>query len=132
MDRCLSESYIEIPPLLQNATNQATVDGGRVVFKCSFTGNYNRLHSVFHVYWIIDLHGKKNRIRVDGSGIMNYKMNVYPDCPMLDPRSLCCQFTSELHINTSRNLNGANVSCWADILNYRKPQSFFYSQANLS
>ena len=130
-ERCLSESD-DVPPLLYGATNQATVDGGKVVFKCSFTGNYNRLKSILYTYWIIDLHSRKNPIKVDiGSEMNDYKMNVYPDCPTLDHRSLCCQFTSELHINVSTTLNKANVSCWVNIHNSSTSQSIFYSQAKL-
>jgi len=86
----------------------------------------------FGVYWTVNS-TSKTHVKVDGRKITNYEMKVYLDCPTQDPQSLCCKFTSELHINTSRFLNGANVSCCAKIKDTTESQSieYVYSTANM-
>jgi len=83
-------------------------------------------------FWTIELPDQPFT-RIDEGTFRNYYVTTYPDC-MANSKSLCCQFTTELHINVSVFLDGANVSCWADIRsssNNYNPQRVLYSSAKL-
>ena len=112
--------------------DRATINGELIIYKCSFKGNYNRFRSTMETFWSIES-PEQPFTRIDEDRITNYHVTTYPDC-ITDSRSLCCQFTTELHINVSMFLDGANVSCWADIRNSsnnNNPERVLYSSAKL-
>ncbi|XP_065893758.1 uncharacterized protein [Dysidea avara] len=130
-DRCLPGNTT-IPPVVKGCMDRATINGELIIYKCSFKGNYNRFRSTMETFWSIES-PEQPFTRIDEDRITNYHVTTYPDC-ITDSRSLCCQFTTELHINVSMFLDGANVSCWADIRNSsnnNNPERVLYSSAKL-
>ena len=130
-DRCLQENTT-VPPILQGCINKTIIGLESIVFKCTFKGNYNRLQPIFDTFWTIKSPPQRH-IRLNEGNISSYYVTTYPDC-ITDSKSLCCQFTTELHINSSMYLDRANVSCWADIRNSSNSynaQRVLYSSAKL-
>ena len=84
------------------------------------------------VFWTIQS-PDQSFIRIDEDSVTNHYLTTHPDC-ITNSKLLCCQFTTELHINVSLFLDGANVSCWVDIRNSSSdynPQRVFYNSAKL-
>ena len=131
VERCLLKNTT-VPPLVRGCTDQTSIDRESTVYKCLFQGNYNRLQLMVDTFWTIES-PRLPFTRVDKGTVRNYNVTTYPNC-IPDSKSLCCQFTTELHIHVSMLLNGANVSCWADIHNSSNsynPQRVLYSSAKL-
>ena len=130
-ERCLLDN-VTVPSLIKGYTDQSSIDGELTLYKCSFQGNYNQLRLIVDTFWTIES-PELPFTRIDEGTIRNYHVTTNPDC-ITDSKTLCCQFTTELQINVSTFLDGANVSCWADIRNSShnyNPQHVLYSSAKL-
>jgi len=92
--------------ILSITPNQTIIRGEVIAYQCLFGGNYT-------IYWEISLFNKVLRV-YDNSDEMGYVVSkLSPDCH--DNHYTCCQFVSNLLINTSviADTRTADITCHA-------------------
>lgn len=78
-----------------------------IVFKCTFQGDYSSTN-LDAVNWEVTFQNGTDIIIERNSSDYHIIIN---DCPYTN--SPCCQFTIELYVNTSLELNNAMMNCTA-------------------
>ena len=99
-------------PILNITAHQTTIRGEVITFTCWFGGNYSPDTEVaYEIYWKVFQDGNLFFID-DGMNHTGYQlMPPSPYCNNSDSSFLCCQFISELKINSSVVSHDVSVGC---------------------
>ena len=95
-------------PILSNSSNQTTVEGENITFRCIFKGNYSP-RTYDSVIWIITFQNGNNITVQDDSNFSDYHIEIKRSCPSTN--YACCRFTTKLKIHTSLPLNNTMITC---------------------
>ena len=107
-------------PILNITPNQTTIRGGEMIeFQCLFGGNYlPDTEPLYSIFWTIKSHGKVMHVDDYNDGTDYVVIKPSQDCH--NNNYSCCQFVSDLHINTSETSvpDKTDLTCNAVYLEY--------------